>query len=95
MNIKIKNDDKIINEKRQDIISKKEEPTRLLNLSGFLKLNQLGKGTVGKIYAVKWKKNGKKYALKKGTFTDQEFLKKRKDIVTIINDFFQKLKVIE
>ena len=92
VNIKIKNKDKIINEKKQDIISKKEEPTGLLNLSEFLRINQLGKGTFGKIYSVEWKKNGKKYALKKETFNDLEFLKKRKDIVKIIKDFLQKTK---
>ena len=62
VNIKIKNKDKIINEKKQDIIS------------------------------VEWKKNGKKYALKKETFNDLEFLKKRKDILKIIKDFLQKTK---
>ena len=93
--LKLKMMVKLLMKKRQDIISKKEEPTGLLNLSEFLRINQLGKGTFGKIYAVEWKKNGKKYALKKETFNDLEFLKKRKDIVTIINDFFQKLKVIE
>ena len=55
-------------------------------------MNQIGKGTFGKIYAVKWKNNGKKYALKKETFNDEEFIEKRKSIVKIINDFLDKTK---
>ena len=60
------------------------------NLTEFTKINQIGKGTFGKIYAVKWKKNGKKYALKKETFKDQEFYEKRNDVKKIINAFLQK-----
>ena len=67
-----------------------EEPKGDLNLTEFTKINQIGKGTFGKIYAVKWKKNGKKYALKKETFKDQEFYKKRNEIKKIINSFLEK-----
>ena len=67
-----------------------EEPKGDLNLTEFTKINQIGKGTFGKIYAVKWKKNGKKYALKKETFKDQEFYEKRNEIKKIINSFLEK-----
>lgn len=67
-----------------------EEPKGDLNLTEFTKINQIGKGTFGKIYAVKWKKNGKKYALKKETFNDQEFYEKRNEIKKIINSFLEK-----
>ena len=67
-----------------------EEPKGDLNLTEFTKTNQIGKGTFGKIYAVKWKKNGKKYALKKETFKDQEFYEKRNEIKKIINSFLEK-----
>ena len=67
-----------------------EEPKGDLNLTEFTKINQIGKGTFGKIYAVKWKKNVKQYALKKETFKDQEFYEKRNEIKKIINSFLEK-----
>ena len=78
--------------KSQNKIIKEEEPRSELNLSEFVRLNQLGKGTFGIIFAVKWNKNGKKYALKKEVFTDPEFFQKRKSIMRIINDFLLKTK---
>ena len=68
------------------------EPIGNLNLSEFIKLKQIGKGTFGKIYAVKWKNNGKEYALKKETFNNLEFIEKRKSVIKIINDFLEKTK---
>ena len=87
-----KDQKKINSSNNIDKIKIKDEPKGDLNLSEFIKLNQIGKGTFGKIFAVKWNKNGKKYALKKETFTDPEFLEKRKGIVKIINDFLHKTK---
>ena len=78
----------IINDRKINNINL--EPKGDLNLTEFTKINQMGKGTFGKIYAVKWKKNGKKYALKKETFKDQEFYEKRNDVKKIINAFLQK-----
>ena len=77
---KEKNNDqnKINTSNKNNKIIVNDEPKGDLNLSEFDKLNQIGKGTFGKIFAVKWKKNGKKYALKMETFTDPEFLEKRK-----------------
>ena len=39
-------------------------PKGKLNLEEFVKINQIGKGTFGKIFGVRWKNNGKKYAEK-------------------------------
>ena len=66
------------------------EPKGVLNLSEFIKINQIGKGTFAKIYAVKWAINAKKYALKKETFYDFEFFEKRKSIANIMKDFCEK-----
>ena len=41
------------------------EPKDLVNLKEFLFGEQIGKGTFGKIFSVKWKKNNKYYAMKK------------------------------
>ena len=65
-------------------------PKGTLNLSEFIQINQIGKGTFGKIFAVKWKKNGKKYAMKKEIFNDEDFIEKRKNVIKIIDDFLLK-----
>ena len=78
-----------INKNKINIIVN-EEPKGDLNLSEFIKINQIGKGTFAKIYAVKWKITGKKYALKKETFNDMEFFEKRKSIANIMKDFCEK-----
>ncbi len=66
------------------------EPRGQLNLSEFIQIRQIGKGTFGKIFSVKWKKNDKIYALKKEIFNDEEFVEKRKNVVKIIGDFLKK-----
>ena len=68
------------------------EPKGYLDLSEFTLINQIGKGTFGKIFSVKWKKNDKTYVLKKEIFNDQEFVEKRQDVVKIITDFLEKTK---
>ena len=62
------------------------------NLSEFTLINQIGKGTFGKIFSVKWNKNGKNYAIKKEVFNDLEYVKTRQNIVNIINEFLIKTK---
>jgi hypothetical protein len=68
----------------------KIEPNGKLKLSEYSEINQIGKGTFGKIYAVKWKKNDKKYALKKELLYNLELVEKRNSIVEIIHDFLEK-----
>ena len=78
------------NNKNKINIIVNEEPKGDLNLSEFIKINQIGKGTFAKIYSVKWKITGKKYALKKETFNDLDFFEKRKSIANIMKDFCEK-----
>ena len=68
------------------------DPKGKLILSEFTIINQLGRGTFGKIYAVKWKTNNKKYALKKEIINDYEYIEKRQNIIKIIKDFLEKTK---
>ncbi len=82
------NEIKDINKNPKDIV----EPRRKLNLSEFILMNQIGKGTFGKIFSVKWKKNGKNYAIKKEVFNDLEYVETRQNIVSIINEFLLKTK---
>ena len=74
------------------VVDIKKEPKGKLNLSEFIKINQIGKGTYGKIFSVKWTKNNKKYALKKEIFNDLQYIEKRQNIVKIINNFLKKNK---
>ena len=41
------------------------EPKNLVNLKEFMFEEEVGKGTFGKIFSVKWKKNNRYYAMKK------------------------------
>ena len=97
-----KNKIKIINEKNNNSVevqyikipkmNKKIEPFGILNLSEFTQLNQIGKGTFGKIFCVIWKKNNLKYALKKEIFKDIEYVEKRQNIIQLINSFLATTK---
>ena len=66
------------------------EPKGKLNLAEFTKISQIGKGSFGKIFAVKWVKNDKVYVLKKEIFNDIEFVEKRKNVVNIVVNFMEK-----
>ena len=64
-------------------------PKRVIffNLKEFEFREQIGKGTFGNIFSVKWKKNNKYYAMKKETLFNFEDIKNRKKICKIIQDF--------
>ena len=72
---------------KNNILVKELEPQPNFNLSEFIKLSFIGKGSEGVIYCVKWVKNNKKYALKKGLIQDLELLKSKKDEIKMLNDF--------
>ena len=59
----------------------------ILNLKEFEFREQIGKGTFGNIFSVKWKKDNKYYAMKKETLYDFEDIKNRKKICKIIQNF--------
>ena len=65
------------------------EPKGIINLCEFQLTKQIGKGSYGKIFCVKWKKNNKLYALKKEILTDIETIQKRKDTWKIIQNFLK------
>ena len=58
-----------------------------LNLKEFEFKEQIGKGTFGNIFSVKWKKNNEFYAMKKETLFDFEDIKNRRKIFKIIQNF--------
>ena len=66
-----------------------EEPTSNFKLSDFIILNELGKGADGTIYTVKWKKNNKKYALKKCEIIYDEIVKNKKEEINKLKEFVE------
>ena len=65
------------------------EPKEKLILKEFQFLEQIGNGTFGKIYSVKWDKNNKYYAMKKEILNNIEDVEKRRNICKIIKNFIK------
>jgi len=63
------------------------EPESNFKLQEFIKIKELGKGTEGTIYSVKWKRNNKIYALKKSSIGLVENVKKRQEEIRMLKDF--------
>ena len=68
------------------------EPKGILNLEEFNFSEQIGKGTFGKIFCVKWNKNNKLYVLKREVLNDKETVQKRKEAFKIIFNFIKNTK---
>ena len=65
------------------------EPKGIINLSEYQLTEQIGKGSYGKIFCVRWKKNNKLYALKQEILDDIESIQKRKENWKIIQNFIK------
>ena len=63
------------------------EPESNFKLAEFIKIKELGKGTEGTIFSVKWKRNNKIYALKKSSIGLVENVKKRQEEIKMLKDF--------
>ena len=62
------------------------EPSFNFKLNEFIILKQIGKGSEGIVYAVRWKKNNKNYAMKKSEIQSLETINDmQKEIITIKN----------
>ena len=71
-------------------ILKEVTPEQNFNLSEFVTIKELGKGTEGVIFLVKWLKNGKEYALKKGRIKKIENVKKKHEEIKMLKEFRNK-----
>ena len=65
------------------------QPKAKLDLKEFQFFEQIGKGTFGKIFSVKWTINNKNYAMKKEILTDIEEIAKRRNNCKIIQNFIK------
>ena len=67
-----------------------EKPKENFDPNEFIIIKRIGEGTYGKIYLTQWKKNNKKYAMKKEIIKGNESLKKKKEKTKIVTNFINK-----
>ena len=65
------------------------EPNDNFDSDEFIFVNQIGEGSFGKIYCVKWIKNNKLYALKKINLKDLEELKEFQEKVRMVKNLYK------
>ena len=78
-----------ISVKSSNNIEKEVEPEENFDPSEFVNIKRIGEGTYGKIYMVQWKKNNKKYAMKKEIIKGNESLKRNKEKTKIVTNFLK------
>ena len=66
-----------------------KEPKENFDPSEFIIIRRIGEGTYGKIYLSQWKKNNRKYAMKKEIIKGSESLKKKKEKTKIVTNFIK------
>ena len=87
-NISIKdNENKNIN---NNLDKENDEPKESFDPSEFIIIKRIGEGTYGKIYMAQWKKNNKKYAMKKEIIKGSESLIKKREKTKIVTNFIKK-----
>ena len=69
----------------KEIVISKPTPSDDFNVSEFQVLKQIGEGTFGKIYCVRWNRNNELYALKKVDLIDEELESFRKKVKIVQN----------
>jgi len=67
-----------------------EDPKDNFDPNEFTIIKRIGEGTYGKIYLTQWKKNNRKYAMKKEIIRGSESIKKNKEKTKIVNNFIKK-----
>jgi tRNA A-37 threonylcarbamoyl transferase component Bud32 len=70
--------------------SENEEPKDNFDPSEFTLIKRIGEGTYGKIYLTKWKKNNRKYAMKKEKIKNNQSIKLHKEKTKIVRNFIKK-----
>ena len=70
-------------------LNNEEEPKEKFDPNEFIIMKRIGEGTYGKIYMAQWKKNNKKYAMKKEIIRGKEALKRNKEKTKIVTNFLK------
>ena len=81
-----------LNVKNQKTINNNLEPNENFIPEDFIMLKQIGEGSFGKIYCSEWKKNMKKYAMKKMILRSKIEIQKNQDQTNLVYDFIKKTK---
>ena len=63
-----------------------------INLNEYIKINQIGNGSFGEIFKVKWNKNNKNYAMKEMHFSTEDNIIYLKERVKFIIELIKKTK---
>ena len=68
------------------------EPNENFIPEDFIMIKQIGEGSFGKIYCSEWKKNGKKYAMKKMILRNKIEIKKNQEQTDLVYDLIKSTK---
>jgi serine/threonine protein kinase len=66
------------------------EPTPTIDPDEYQIMDNIGHGSFGKIYSVKWRKNGKKYAMKILKLSNEKKVENYKNKLNILINFIKK-----
>ena len=73
-------------------INQDREPNENFIPEDFIMIKQIGEGSFGKIYCSEWKKNGKKYAMKKMILRNKIEIKKNQEQTDLVYDLIKSTK---
>ena len=81
-----------LNLRNTNVIKSDIEPNENFIPEDFVMIKQIGEGSFGKIYCSEWKKNGKKYAMKKMILRNKIEIKKNQDQTDLVYDLIKQTK---
>ena len=92
LNNKISSKNYVNNIRNNLEINQDIEPNENFIPEDFIMIKQIGEGSFGKIYCSEWKKNGKKYAMKKMILRNKIEIKKNKEQTDLVYDLIKSTK---
>ena len=92
LNNKISSKNYVNNIRNNLEINQDIEPNENFIPEDFIMIKQIGEGSFGKIYCSEWKKNGKKYAMKKMILRNKIEIKKNQEQTDLVYDLIKSTK---
>jgi hypothetical protein len=92
LNNKISSKNYVNNIRNNLKINQDIEPNENFVPEDFIMIKQIGEGSFGKIYCSEWKKNGKKYAMKKMILRNKIEIKKNQEQTDLVYDLIKSTK---
>ena len=92
LNNKISSKNYVNNIRNNLEINQDIEPNENFIPEDFIMIKQIGEGSFGKIYCSEWKKNGKKYAMKKMILRNKIEMKKNQEQTDLVYDLIKSTK---